>query len=61
MDAQQLIEKIRDAGAGADDDSVINALCDGAALAALGVTDADQPTVEDAYNTLTEAKAAHNT
>ena len=48
MNAQDIITLIREAGA-TDRQSMLDALCDGAALAALGITDADQEAVEEAY------------
>ena len=49
--AQEVIAIIRDAGA-EDDIAILKALEDGAALAALGITDADQPAVEEAHDHL---------
>lgn len=50
--ARQILEKIRDAGG---DGSLSAALCDGEALAAIGVTAADQEAVENAYQMALEA------
>lgn len=46
MDAQQIIEKIKEEAG--DLRAIKAALEDGSALAALGITDADQEAVEDA-------------
>ena len=49
--AQDIIEIIREAGADTDQ-AVIDTLEDGAALAELGITDADQEAVEEAHDML---------
>lgn len=51
MNATQIIETIR--AEVMNDQAVIDALNDGAALAALGITDADQEAVEDALAIMT--------
>jgi hypothetical protein len=49
--AQQIIEMMSEDDF--DRDQIIDALKDGAALAALGITDEDQEAVEEAYHILT--------
>lgn len=53
--AQDILDLIREAGAD-DDKSILYALEDGAALAALGITDADQEAVEEAHALIKAAK-----
>lgn len=48
MNAQQIISAIIEEGA-TDSQSILDALCDGAALASIGVTDDDQEAVEEAF------------
>ena len=48
MNAQEIISIIREAGA-KESQSILDALCDGAALLALGITDDDQEAVEEAF------------
>lgn len=49
MNAQEIISAIIEDGA-TDSQSILDALCDGAALAALGITDEDQDAVEQAFS-----------
>lgn len=53
--AQDIIDTIREAGA-EDDQAVLYALEDGAALATLGITDDDQEAVEEAHALVKAAK-----
>lgn len=48
MTAQEIIDILKNAGA-EDTKSMLDALCDGATLAELGITDKDQEAVEEAY------------
>ena len=48
MNAQDIIQAIREEGADSKQ-AIIDALCDGAALLALGITDKDQAAVEEAF------------
>ena len=48
MNAQQVISMLIEAGA-TEKQSMLDVLCDGAALAALGLDDEDQDAVEEAY------------
>ena len=47
MNAQQILDAIREFNT--DKQAMLDALCDGAALEAIGVTDDDQEAVEEAY------------
>lgn len=49
MTAQDVIQAIQDAG-GTSRQAILDALCYGAALAAIGVTDDDQEAFEAAFN-----------
>lgn len=51
MNAQQIISAIIEDGA-TDSQSILDVLCDGAALESLGLTDDDQEAVEEAYSTV---------
>ena len=55
MNAQQIIDLIRNAGA-EDNQSILYTLEDGAALLALGITDADQEAVEEAHEISNNAR-----
>ena len=48
MNAQEIIQAIRDTGAESTQ-AILDALCDGEALMALGITDEDQEAVEEAF------------
>lgn len=48
MNATEILQAIREVTA--DKQAILDALCDGEALAAIGVTDADQEAVEEAYD-----------
>ena len=50
MTAKEIIDAIREVTA--DKQAILDALCDGEALAAIGVTDADQEAVADAYDAI---------
>lgn len=51
MNAQEIIAAIIEEGA-TDSQSILDALCDGAALAAIGITDDDKDAVEEACSTV---------
>lgn len=56
MNTVQIIKAIKsELGENASKEAILAALEDGAALAALGVTDADQEAVEDAYDMIKNA------
>jgi len=55
MNALEIIAKIEET-TGTDTKATLAALCDGEALAAIGVTDDDQEAVEEAYAIITEAR-----
>ena len=48
MTATEILQAIREVTT--DKQAMLDALCDGAALDAIGVTDADQEAVEEAYD-----------
>lgn len=54
MNAQEILSAIRETAT--DKQSILEALCDGAALAAIGVTDEDQDEVEEAYDITLKSK-----
>lgn len=56
MNAQEIISAIRDAGA-KDSQSILDVLCDGAALLAMGITDDDQEAVEEAWEIIKAERA----
>lgn len=51
MNAQEIIAAIIEEGA-KDSQSILDTLCDGAALAAIGITDDDKNAVEEAYSAI---------
>lgn len=50
MTAKEIIDAIREITT--DKQAMLDALCDGEALAAIGVTDADQAAVEEAFEAI---------
>ena len=54
MNAGEILQALYDAGA-ENEKTMCDALCDGAALAELGITDEDKPAVEQAYNMVSES------
>ena len=57
VNAQQIISAVIESGA-TDSKSILDVLCDGAALAAMGITDDDQDAVEEACITVRKQQRA---